>query len=123
MSAPRVIFRILGVVTVFLLSLSVIRLLLGADRLTVSYFLYSLQDVQIDFSPLLGAIARIKTNFTFEEISGFKSLMKALGQFFKGIWEVLTMPFSLFSIIFDFLSSVFTFLVRLIGVDFIGIGR
>lgn len=122
MTFSRFFIRLLGTITVFVLSVSVIRLLFGADKLSFSYFLYILEDIRIDFSHTIGVFAQIKADFNFTDISGFKDFFKALGQFFNSLFLILTLPLTLLADISSFLSTVFSFLVRLVGFDFIGFG-
>ena len=118
MHGVRFIFRILFNLIIVLLSISVLRRLLGAEPLTFSYLLDCLQNIDVDFSSTVGQFARIAADFTFDN----PSVWSAISQFFTGLYDILMLPINLVIDFFAFVLSVARFLIHLVGFDFLGVG-
>lgn len=113
------ILRLLFNVAIIMLSISVLRVALGARPLTTSYFLDLLSDIDVNFSYTLGHIAKIADLFqTSPDVAWYEKVISWL----SGIFNALVLPIKLLQDLFSFVLSVCRFVISLLGFDVFGLG-
>lgn len=107
-----VVLRLLGLVTVFLLSVSLIRYAFGElPPLTSSNFLRALSTVDFSFSATYSSLVEIVQTFQNLSIGGWDVVIDVL----KAIWKIITLPVDLVKDLATTLYSVLQFLAKILG--------
>lgn len=101
-------------VVCLLLSFSVVRSLVGQTPLTLESFLYSLEQLDIDFSTTLKYWYNIVSEF---QSIGSGNIFQAVASVLKGVYLLLNIPVAIIVDLFEFLTSVIKFCSFLLGFD------
>lgn len=110
-----VVLRLFGIVTCFLLCISLIRIAYGvAEPLTLSGFLNALQTIDFSFSNTYSSLVQISQVFQSIQIGGIDVIVDIA----RAIYNVIMLPINLLRDLLIAVGSTLGFVFQLVGFAF-----